>query len=224
LTRDIEELFTGAVPHIHVHPDGPGEWSLYGGRFIAYAPVQATVTPTPEDRDPLDFRVVLTADIVDGRLACTSLTAERLDDTSPPITGDGLRRVPVADYVEQVGLRGGALRECVRLNDRMIQLVDFRPPPRDFAEAGMTDETLEQISRIYAAAQATGRKPSGVLLAEYGMPRATSSRWLAVARRRGILVEDHHLLVQRPEPREGMTEEERDELLRVDKELLGPGI
>jgi hypothetical protein len=56
----------------------------------------------------------------------------------------------------------------------------------------MTDEALEQFARLYAITQVTGGKPSGVLLKDYGMPRATSSRWLATARRRRILIEDHH--------------------------------
>jgi hypothetical protein len=207
------------VPHIHVHPGPRGEWQLYGGRFAAHVPVRATITPAPDDRDPLSFRVVMNVDIVDGRLACTALTAERLDDASPPITGDELRRIPVGSYVERIALKGSVLQERARLNANVDELVDFQPPPADFTENGMTDEALEQIARVYAAAQATGRKPSGVLLTEYGLNRATSSRWLAVARRRGILVEDHRQVMREPDPAEETTAEERAELEEISKQM-----
>src|SRR4051794_11256766 len=168
-----------------------GAWLLYGGRLLANVPARAVFTPGPDDRDPLDFQVVMEIDIVAGRLACVSLTAERLPD-GPPITSEGLRRVPVAEYVVGAIYAGfGILRERITQPDGSYLETDFEPPPRNFADEGMTDEALEQVARIYAMAQATGRKATGILLNDYEMPRPTATRWIQTARRRGILREDH---------------------------------
>ena len=179
----------------------PG-WLLYGGRLAAYVPTEAVVTG--ETDEELDLR--LTLDIVDGRLACVHLVASRRDGGSP-VTGELLRRVPVARYVEVAGRDAGVLREVRRLDDRNTQLVPYAPPPADFAAGGMTDETLEQVSRVYAWAQASGNRASGVLLNDFGMSRPTSSRWLAAARQRGILREEHRRL---PDPEQPQTSEERE--------------
>jgi hypothetical protein len=210
------------MPQFNVTPARHGEWSLYGGRFIAKVPAVATVTPDADDRDPLDIRIRLTIDIVNGRLQCAQLVAERLDgDDAPPVTSENVRRVPVADYVRRAALQGGILQERIWLNANESELVDFRPPPVDFAASGMGDETLEQVARVYAAAQATGGKPTGVLQADYGMPRATSSRWVATARRRGILVEEHHQVMREPNEDDETTAEEFAELDKLSQQMVG---
>ncbi len=137
---------------------------------------------------PLECQIVMTVDIVDGRLACTSLTAERLDDGSPVISGELLRRIPVATYVRLAALDTRFVL-LERVEGRLREVDEM--PPKDFAKKGMTDEALDQFARLYALIQVSGGKPSGILLNDYGMPRATFSRWLATARRRGILVEEH---------------------------------
>ncbi|MDP9459585.1 MAG: hypothetical protein M3Q22_04780 [Actinomycetota bacterium] len=168
-----------------------GRWLLYGGRMLANVPATATFIPSGDDADPLDFVVKVGIDILDGRLTCVSLTAERLPG-GPPITSEGLRRVPVAEYVMGAARYGREiLLERIPEADGTYRLAEFEPPPRDFAEGGMTDEALEQVARLYAWAQATGRKATGILLNDYGMPRPTATRWIQTARRRGILREDH---------------------------------
>lgn len=184
-----------------------GSWELYGGRVLVNVPATATISPEPEDADPLDFVVVMELDVVAGRLACVSLTAERLED-GPPITSEALRRVPVAEYAATAALSTrGILRERVKRADGSVGEARFKLPDPNFAKDGMTDEALEQVARIYAMAQAMGQKPTGILLHEYGMPRPTATRWIQTARRRGILRDEHR---QQP----GMTRERRDGLHR----------
>ncbi len=181
------------MPNIQIHEvmRSTGRWLLYGGRILASVPTWATVTPSDNDVDPLDFAVKLKIDIVGGRLACVSLTAERLPD-GPPITSEGLRRVPVAEYVVRTAEHATeTLLERIPQPDGSYQLAKFSPPAQDFTEGGMTDEALEQVARIYAWAQATGRKATGILLNDYGMPRPTATRWIQTARRRGILRDEH---------------------------------
>lgn len=168
-----------------------GRWLLYGGRILASVPATATITPIDGDVDPLDFVVKMDIDIVTGRLACVSLTAERLPG-GPPISSEALRRVPVAEYVMAAAAYGAEiLLERIPAEDGSYRLAQFAPPPPGFADAGMTDEALEQVARLYAWAQATGRKATGILLSDYGMPRPTATRWIQTARRRGILRDEH---------------------------------
>ncbi len=185
-----------------------GSWLLYGGRVRANVPATATAMPTRNDPEPLDFAVVMELDVVDGRLACISLTAERLDEDGPPITSEALRRIPVAEYAATAALSGfGILMERVPQGDGDFLEVPFQYPDPSFARGGMTDDALEQVARVYAMAQASGQKATGILLNDYGMPRPTATRWLQTARRRGILREDHQ---ERP----GMTRERRERLHR----------
>jgi hypothetical protein len=127
-------------------------------------------------------------DVIDGRLSCTRVAAERLSEDAPGISTEDLRRIPVGSYVRTAALDMDLVREPVGDGWGSVRPL----PPPDFGRAGMTDDALDEFARLYAIIQATGGKPSGVLLNDYGMPRATSSRWLATARRRRILVEDHH--------------------------------
>ncbi|WP_448613343.1 hypothetical protein [Modestobacter sp. URMC 112] len=181
------------MPRIEFHEvvRSSGRWLLYGGRMLASVPATATFIPDEDDVDPLDFTVQMGIDIVDGRLSCVSLSAERLTG-GPPITSEGLRRVPVAEYVMGAARFGREiLLERIQNDDGTYRVVEFDPPAPDFARDGMTDEALEQVARIYAWAQATGRKATGILLNDYGMPRPTATRWIQTARRRGILRDDH---------------------------------
>lgn len=190
----FRRALTPPMPSVHTTANlAPtvGSWLLYGGRLLANVPATVTVTPAPEDPDPLDFAVTMELDIVAGRLSCVSLKAERMQD-GPPITSEGLRRVPVAEYVMAAELVGhGILRERSRQPDGSYLEKPFEPPPPNFADNGMTDEALEQVARIFAMSQATGRPATGILLNDYGMPRPTATRWIQAARRRGILREDH---------------------------------
>ncbi|MCU1612772.1 MAG: hypothetical protein JWO98_312 [Frankiales bacterium] len=205
MTCNLDEMFRGrftcAVPQIEVSTrmvPGEGAWLLYGGRVIANVPATAIITPLPGDADPLDFSVELQLDIVDGRLACVSLLAQRIDD-GPTVTGEGLRRVPVADAVAAAAVTGDVLRERVQTGENQFSDIPFEFPETEFAKNGMTDDALEQVARIYAMAQATGKKATGILLSEYGMPRPTATRWIQAARRRGILKDEHERV---PRPKE----------------------
>jgi len=181
------------MPSFTVNNPEPGRsgWSLYGGRLFAQVPARIAATSTKDDIEPLEHHVEMEIDVVDGRLACTELRAVRTKD-GPPITSDHLRRIPVGSWVERAAeellivqaIESGA-------NGKSSSSIDFTWPPADFAKDGPTEDALEAISQIYAFCMATGRKPIAVLTREYGLTKQTASRWVATAKRRGILVEVH---------------------------------
>lgn len=161
---------------------------LWGNRLVAAVPAVLDVEPTPDDAEPLDYDLRLNLDIVAGRLACIELCAHRREG-GPVVTSENLRRIPVGRYVTLAAIDLELVHE-VRTAAGGFELVPFEPPPSDFAAAGMTDEALREITRLYVWAAATGERPYGLLERDYSLPRAKAARWLATARRRGILDDD----------------------------------
>lgn len=171
-------------------PENSG-WSLYGGRLFAQVPARITATSTDDDIEPLEHHVELEIDVVEGRLACTELRAVRTAD-GPPITSDHLRRIPVGSWVELAAEKLNVVQAIEPSADgESFRAIDFAWPSTEFVDEGPTEEALESISQIFAFCMATGQKPIAVLAREYGLTKQTASRWIATAKRRGILVEEH---------------------------------
>ena len=64
-----------------------------------------------------------------GRLACVSLTARRMEN-GPPVTSEGLRREPVAEYVMAAAAYGvEILLERVQDPDGSFRPVQFESQP-----------------------------------------------------------------------------------------------
>lgn len=175
-------------------------WSLYGGRFWVPAPALLTLFGEEWDSGPMDFVASLTINVIGGRLVCTEFNASIEEIRHPgwtpvkEITSEGLRRVPIAQWVELAAREWGYVKVLRELEPGKYELDEFEMPPSDFAKDGMTDDALEFASQIYAFCLATGQKPTGVLQREFGLPRPTASRWIATARRRGILTDDHRFV------------------------------
>jgi hypothetical protein len=159
-----------------------------GGMFRATVPTTVRFTPKPTDPDPLEHVVVLELDVRGGRLICTSCTVEA-DPKGPPVTADALRRIPVGHYIRQAANSDDFLVMEVDPADRATMRPFARPAP-DFAAGGMSDEVLREVARVYHWALVTGEPPLGVLEREYGVPRGKASRWIATARRRGLIKDD----------------------------------
>lgn len=171
-------------------PAERGGWSLYGNRIFAKVPATAIYRPDRNDpAEPIDYEITMTLDVVGGRLVCTQLTATSIDDERP-VTSDKIRRVPVGEFIADAAELGGVIVTIER-HGSAYAIGEFKPPPDGFAANGMTDAALEQISGLYAFCMAAGLKPTGLLFEKYGIPRPTTSKWIAAARRRGILVDDH---------------------------------
>lgn len=113
------------------------------------------------------LEVMVEPALIDGRLQCRALHIEAEDGGA--VTGDLIRELPVA--------------ELVRLAAERLDLGrDTELPPKDFAKDGMTEQALRDTLTVYEWCVRTGRKPTGVLEREYGIPRPKASRWIARAR------------------------------------------
>lgn len=178
-----------SVPRFSVREKVVMDRELWGGRLVAAVPTVLTVDPLPGDEEPLDYKLELTLDVVDGRLHCVGLCAHRLPG-GPPITSEGLRRVAVGRYVQMAAIELDLVHELRQIDQGVFKMEPFEPPPADFAKNGMTEEALSEVSRLYVWASATGDRPYGLLERQYGLPRAKAARWIATARRRGILPEE----------------------------------
>lgn len=169
------------------HGSGPGHeiWEAFDGRVL--------VRFGPFDVWYMGFHYVVQPAMEDGRLVCDSLTVDRFDNdgekSGNPVGTDALRRAEVANWLHH------AVESYVSEPDPAKGPGHWtgrhRWPPDDFAANGPTDEALEHLSQQYAWLMVQGRRPSGVFLDKYGIPRPTATKWLAAARRKGILVDRH---------------------------------
>jgi hypothetical protein len=156
---------------------------LAGGTFIATVPTTVKITPQSTDPDPLEHIVQLELDVRDDRLVCTRCEVLASPD-GPPVTTDNLRRIPIGSYLRLVVHEDWFLVMEVDPADSSAH--PFIPPADDFAAGGMSDDVLREVARLYHWALATGDPPLG-LLHEYGIPHGKASRWIATARRRGLI-------------------------------------
>ncbi len=145
-----------------------------------------------EDSEPylLEIHVVF----VDGRPTCENLQV-RQKPGGPPVTSEGLRRVPLAGYVRAcAGMHAQRITSepdgqqvshgtwgSANQADRAASAV---APVRKRRQ--ITDGFLAEVAAVY-----TGADDSPVRAVERafgpGVPRPTAARWVLEARRRGYL-------------------------------------
>jgi hypothetical protein len=166
-----------AISLVHGKPVGDGS-------FRAAVPGTLTITPSADDPEPLDVVVVMDVDVIDRKLACASMRLQTKDKQPAPLTAEVLRRIPVSRYLQMAAATGLTVLE---VSSDGASTHPFIPPPHDFAKAGLTDEVLREVARLYNWALATGDAPLGLLERDYGIPRGRASRWIATARRRGYI-------------------------------------
>lgn len=135
------------------------------------------------DGSEFDISAVLRLD--GSRYAVESLTFSRVDG-GPSITGEHVRRVPIA------GLVSAAVASEVRVEDEGGRLI--RPSLTGerraaLRAAGPTDETLREVATAYMFAQLSGEPTAKSVSVVLGIPIATANNWIRRAKDRGHLVE-----------------------------------
>jgi hypothetical protein len=132
------------------------------------------------------YEVELHVVFEEGRFVCDRLTVERKLG-GPPVTTEGIREIPVAALVRAAA--EVSIWRSRSTDDGGIKAVPGWPlqVPTRAPGAGPGDEHLRAVAATYQLAYATGARPTKAVMERFGLPRATASRWIALARKRGLL-------------------------------------
>lgn len=126
-----------------------------------------------------------------GHFVVDRLTVRRRDD-GPPITSEGLRQIPVAAFlrlaVEGSLLRvGPTIREGNKSTWKLTPTGPIALSERARAGGGPSEDDLRAVADVYQLAHVTGGAPTKTVMERLGLPRSTASRWVRMARERGLL-------------------------------------
>jgi hypothetical protein len=126
-----------------------------------------------------------------GHFVVDRLTIRRRED-GPPVTTEGLREIPVAAFL-RLALEGSLLRVGPREYDGHTSSWKLTPAgpialsERAQAGGGPSDADLRAVADVYQLAYLTGAAPTKTVMQRLDLPRSTASRWVRMARERGLL-------------------------------------
>jgi hypothetical protein len=126
-----------------------------------------------------------------GHFVCNRLTITRRED-GPPVTTEGIREIPVAAFL-RLAVEGNLLR--VGPTERHGQTSSWKLTwagpialsERAQAGGGPNDADLRAVADVYQLAYLTGAAPTKMVMQRLDLPRSTASRWVRMARDRGLL-------------------------------------
>jgi hypothetical protein len=133
----------------------------------------------------LEFRAVYE----DGRFVVDQLTIKRRAD-GPPVTTEGIREIPIAAFLRlavesNIMHVGPTIREG---NTSRWELTWASPlSERAKSGGGPNEDDLRTVAAVYQVAYATGGAPTKTVMDRFGLSRSTTSRWISLARKRGLL-------------------------------------
>jgi hypothetical protein len=134
------------------------------------APVGFTYRVELEGLYSLDFEAVYEQ----GRYVVNQLTIRRRED-GPPVTTEGIREIPVHALLR------------VQLEGYLATLAPLELSDHARGGGGPTEQDLRAVAIVYQIAYATGGAPTKTVMGRLGLTRSTASRWIALARKRGLL-------------------------------------
>src|ERR1700683_2052395 len=173
-----------------------------------YFPSAVEVVGEPEDDGRGQLGVSLRFELVDGRPSCTALRVVSGDGGRTPITGKTLKSLDVPSVIEQglqwVSLAAGQLVAVLRVAAGQPYTVTDGQP--SFWTNEMVDQTRSDITAIhrrrkiteeflaegaevYWEADVAGEPPTKAVEERWGAEPRTASRWVTLARKRGLLPE-----------------------------------
>jgi hypothetical protein len=126
-----------------------------------------------------------------GHFVVDRLTIRRRED-GPPVTTEGLRQLPVAAFL-RLAVEGNLLRVGPTEYDDRTSSWKLTPTgpialsERARAGGGPSEQDLRAVADVYQLAHVTGGAPTKTVMQRLGLPRSTASRWVRMARERGLL-------------------------------------
>jgi hypothetical protein len=137
----------------------------------------------------LPYRLELRVVHEDGRFVVDQLTVRRREG-GPPVTTEGLREVPIAALL-RLAVESNVMHvgPTTRDGDKSTWDLTWASPLSERAKGGggPSDEDLQTVAALYQVAYATGQAPTRLVMNRLELPRSTASRWIALARKRGLL-------------------------------------
>ena len=123
----------------------------------------------------------------EGRFICNRLTVKRRED-GPPVTTEGLRAIAVATLLH-VAAESNVMHTTPTGDGGYKATWPMLPMLSERAQSGggPSEEDLRLIATVYQVAYATGGAPTTTVMDRLGLPRSTAGRWIALARKRGLL-------------------------------------
>lgn len=118
-----------------------------------------------------------------GQVRCAAVTVE---SETERITSELLRAVPVAEYVK---LSTRELHMRIGADGSLDPNYLLEEDVSRMAADGPTDETLARVAYVYRLAAVMRDAPVVMVHKTFGVPRGTASRWVSLARQRGLLGE-----------------------------------
>jgi len=126
-----------------------------------------------------------------GHFVVDRLTIRRRED-GPPVTTEGLRQLPVAAFL-RLAVEGSLLRVGPTEHDGHTSSWKLTPAgpielsERSRAGGGPSDADLRAVADVYQLAHQTNAPPTRTVMHRFDLPRSTASRWIRMARERGLL-------------------------------------
>jgi hypothetical protein len=126
-----------------------------------------------------------------GHFVCNRLTITRRED-GPPITTEGLREIPVTAFL-RLAVEGNLVRvgPTIREGNKSTWELTWVGPialsERARAGGGPSEDDLRAVADVYQLAYVTGGAPTKTVMERLALPRSTASRWIRMARERGLL-------------------------------------
>ena len=139
----------------------------------------------------LPYRLELRVVHEDGRFVVDQLTVKRREG-GPPVTTEGLREVPVAAFL-RLAVESNVMRVGPTIRDgntspwKLTWASPLALSERAKGGGGPSDEDLRTVAALYQVAYATGQAPTKLVMNRLDLPRSTASRWVRMARERGLL-------------------------------------
>jgi hypothetical protein len=140
----------------------------------------------------LEFRVVYEQpeDGRMGRFVCDQLTVKRRSD-GPPVTTEGIREIPLAAFL-RLAVESNIMHVGPTIREGNSSSWELKwASPITLSErtrsTGPTEKDLQTVADAYHVAYATGQAPTKAVMERLDLPRSTASRWVRMARERGLL-------------------------------------
>lgn len=146
--------------------------------------------------DPaIPYEIEMEVRVEDGAPRCHELRVSRREG-GPPITGEGLRRLPLGRILERAaplaarvrtGRKRGPVVRTVRTHDDIRDFYAEWRLSKHRRPRSVDDELLRRVAEVYRAAQRRGDPPTATVAQVLHGSRSSAGRWVMLARERGFL-------------------------------------